>query len=194
MQPEAMGGVQRLARLWYRKEMRVRFLALFGGLGIVVTIAAFRGAISNLDLVGYPGVLFLSFLGSGSMILPVPGLISACGVSLLLSPIIVGLMVGIGETLGELSGYAVGVGSSGMLEGRGFYTKTKEWMERRGTLVLFLVSVIPNPVFDVVGIAAGSTRFPLPRFLATVWVGKTLKGLIVGYACFHGVDLLPWVD
>ena len=67
-------------------------------------------------------------------------------------------------------------------------------MERRGLLLIFLVSVIPNPFFDVVGIAAGGVRFPLRRFMLTVWVGKTLKSMMVAYSCFYGVTLLPWVE
>ena len=67
-------------------------------------------------------------------------------------------------------------------------------MERRGTLAVFLVSIVPNPFFDIIGIAAGGTRFPLRRFLITVWAGKSLKGLMVAYSCSYGVSLLPWVD
>ena len=67
-------------------------------------------------------------------------------------------------------------------------------MERRGTIVMFVVSIIPNPLFDLVGVTAGSVRFPLPRFLAAVWAGKTIKNLIVAYFCTDVVTLLPWID
>ena len=67
-------------------------------------------------------------------------------------------------------------------------------MERRGTLVIFVVSLVPNPVFDVVGIAAGATRFPFLRFMLTVLAGKCLKGILVAYACYHGFKLLPWAN
>ena len=36
------------------------------------------------------------------------------------------------------------------------YIRTEAWMRRRGWLVLFLLSVLPNPVFDLAGIAAGA--------------------------------------
>jgi uncharacterized membrane protein YdjX (TVP38/TMEM64 family) len=67
-------------------------------------------------------------------------------------------------------------------------------MDRRGTLVLFVLSIIPNPVFDFVGIAAGSTRYPFRRFVLIVFSGKMLKGLIVSYTCSFGLSLLPWVN
>ena len=190
------GSVGVLSRLWSKPERRLPLLGLVFGLSIIITVWALRDVLSAsiASMAGYPGVFFLSFLGSVSMVLPVPGLLSVCGVSLLLNPFIIGLLAGAGETIGEISGYAVGYGGGSIVEKRAFYPKLKRWMERRGTLVIFLVSIIPNPVFDVVGIAAGSVRFPIVRFLTVVWIGKTLKGIIVGYTCFYGVTLLPWVE
>ena len=182
-----------LAQIWSRTERR-QLVVLAVGLGIIAAVWSLRGFIASAKLAGYPGVFFLSFLGSVSMVLPVPGLISLCGFSLVLNPFLLGLLAGVGETIGEISGYAVGYGGGSVIEKRRFYPKLKYWMERRGIVVLFVVSLIPNPVFDVVGIAAGSVRFSLPRFLATVWAGKTLKGIMVGYTCFYGISLLPWVD
>ena len=192
----ALGSIGALSRLWSKPEHRLPLLGLVVGLSIFITVWALRDVLSAsvASMAGYPGVFFLSFIGSVSMVLPVPGLLSVCGVSLLLNPFFIGLLAGMGETIGEVSGYAVGYGGGSMVEKRAFYPKLKRWMERRGTLVIFLVSIIPNPVFDIVGIAAGGVRFPIVRFLAVVWVGKTLKGIMVGYTCFYGVTLLPWVE
>jgi membrane protein YqaA with SNARE-associated domain len=161
---------------------------------MIVAVWSLRGYIANIETVGYPGVFLLSLLGSVSMVLPVPGLISVCGASVLLSPFLIGILAGVGETVGEVSGYAVGYGGGSVVERHGFYTRVKGWMERRGALVIFAVSVVPNPLFDVVGIAAGAVRFPLHRFLAIVLVGKLLKGIMVAYTCHYGITLLPWVD
>ena len=170
-------------------------MGLVVGVGIAVAVMVLRGRISNIEFVGYPGVFFLSFLGSVSMFLPVPGLIALCGGSILaLNPVILALLASTGETLGELSGYAIGYGGGTMIDKRRFYPRLKRWMERRGTIVMFVVSIIPNPLFDLVGITAGSVRFPLPRFMAAVWAGKTIKNLVVAYFCINVVTLLPWLD
>ena len=194
MRLASLASVGVLSRLWSRKKSRLPFIVLGVGAGIAVAVWLLRGYISTAELAGYPGVFFLSLLGSVSMVLPVPGLISLCGLSVALNPFLLGVLAGVGETIGELSGYAVGYGGGSVVEERGFYLKLKGWMERRGVLVLFVVSVIPNPLFDLVGMAAGGVKFPLSRFLATVLAGKVLKGVMVGYTCFYGVSLLPWVD
>lgn len=190
----AMGSFDGLTRLWSRREHRLQLAALLAGLGLIIGALLFHQRIEALSIVGYPGVFLLSFLGSVALVLPVPGLISVCTVSVVLAPLVIGLLAGAGETLGETSGYALGYGGRRVVEGRMFYPRMKSWMERRGWLVIFLASVIPNPFFDVVGILAGGSRFPVARFFAIVLVGKTIKGVLVAYACAQGARLLPWMD
>jgi len=194
MRNGALDERNRVVRLLSRRDRQLQFAVLLAGLAIIVSGWALRGQISNLKVVGYPGVFFLSFLGSVSMVLPVPGLISVCGAAVLLNPFLLGLLSGVGETLGEVSGYGVGYGGQSFVERHRFYLTLKRWMKERGILVVFIVSAIPNPVFDFVGIAAGSVRFPIRTFLVTVLLGKLIKGFMVAYTCYFGVRVLPWVE
>ncbi len=222
------GFARQLSRLQRRLQLALLFLAiaLIGGVSALLLLS---GSVSDIERLGYPGVFLLSFLGSFAMVLPVPGLIAVCGAGGIgLNLVLVGVLAGTGETIGEVSGYAVGYGSRGMVEGHWFHTlmesiirrkpllvtlfivflpifpallvlykysdKLEMWMERRGMVVLFLVSIIPNPIFDLIGIAAGGARYPVHKFFATVFVGKVLKGVLVAYTCFYSVTLMPWVN
>ena len=201
MSNEALSVVTGFARQLSRLQRRLQVallilaLALIGGVSALLLLS---GSLSDIESLGYPGVFLLSFLGSFAMVLPVPGLIAVCGAGgIELNPLLVGLLSGTGETIGEISGYGLGYSGRGVFENsrfRGIIDKLEVWMKRRGTLVLFLVSVIPNPVFDLVGIAAGGARFPVARFFGIVFVGKTLKGVLVASTCFYGVTLMPWVN
>ena len=57
-------------------------------------------------------------------------------------------------------------------------------------ILIFLGSVIPNTLFDFVGIISGSTGFPMRRFLGAVFIGKTLKSMWVSMVCMYGFDRL----
>jgi len=48
--------------------------------------------------------------------------------------------------------------------------------------------VIPNPLFDVIGVAAGSIGYPIKRFVVIVFVAKSIKSVSVAYACVWGID------
>ena len=200
MESQAHGKASALERFWQERGRKMQYAALACGVGVVVAASAawlLSGDVSDVERwkdLGYPGVFFLSFLASVSLVLPVPGLVSLCGVSLLLNPLALGLLAAIAETLGEISGYAIGYGGSTVVEDRAVYKKIRGWMERRGVLVIFLVSAIPNPIFDLVGIAAGGVRFPITRFLLTVLAGKIIKCVAVAYSCYYGVSALPWIS
>ncbi len=191
------GFARQLSRLQRRLQIALLLLAgaLIGGVSALLLLS---GSLTDVENLGYPGVFLLSFLGSFAMVLPVPGLIAVCGAGgVELNPLLLGLLSGTGETIGEVSGYGLGYGGRGVFENsrfRGIIDKLEVWMKRRGTLVLFVVAVIPNPIFDLVGVAAGGARFPVVRFFAVVFVGKTLKGVLVASTCFYGVTLLPWVN
>lgn len=47
----------------------------------------------------------------------------------------------------------------------GFIKELEGGMERYGVGVILFLSIIPNPVFDFMGIAAGALRCPLKKFL-----------------------------
>ena len=63
-------------------------------------------------------------------------------------------------------------------------------MQRRGFLTLFVLSAIPNPLFDLAGISAGVLHYPVARFLLACWLGKTIKALALAYLGSVSVGLI----
>jgi membrane protein YqaA with SNARE-associated domain len=45
-------------------------------------------------------------------------------------------------------------------------------------------------VVDVIGVAAGSIRYPLRKFLLIVFAGKTIKFSWIGFSCYYGLAQL----
>jgi membrane protein DedA with SNARE-associated domain len=57
-----------------------------------------------------------------------------------------------------------------------------QWlMSRYGLATLFVLSVIPDPVFEFAGLSAGATRIGFRRFMAVVLAGNVIRGLLVAY-------------
>lgn len=170
-------------------QVVVSLVAVAIVIGLVVSVYFVRGLLDlDLSQAGYPAIAALSFFASAGLLIPVPGLASVCAGGLLLSPLLVALVAGTTGTVGELTGYALGYSGRGVLKKGRLYQRMEHWVRRRGWLLIFLLSVLPNPIFDVVGIAAGALRYPLWAFLAIVWVGTFLKFVIVVYACAHGLE------
>lgn len=170
-----------------RKRNLVRLAVFLAVLGIAGAAFLLRNGFT-FSQAGYAGVAITALIASGGLVVPVPALATACTVGVLLNPWVVALVAGTAESLGELTGYFLGYSGQGIVSQGRLYLRFETWMRRRGWLVLFLVSVIPNPIFDVVGIAAGALRYPVWRFLGLVWAGKTLKFGGLAYACTYSVD------
>ena len=63
-------------------------------------------------------------------------------------------------------------------------------MQRYGTWTIFVLALIPNPVFDLGGMAAGTLRFPVPKFLVACTAGKVIKNMVFALAGYYGIETL----
>ncbi len=172
-------GVGTISRIWQR--YRSHLLALSVSVAITALIVIFRRDLADLAGYGYVGVFFISLLGNATVILPVPSLAVVFAGGSVLNPLLVGLVAGLGEPLGELTGYMAGFGGSAVIEDRTRFRRVQEWMERRGFLTILVLSVIPNPLFDLAGISAGVLHYPIIKFLTACWMGKTVKAVGIAY-------------
>jgi len=157
----------------------------------------FQVEVSRLKDYGYAGVFIISFSGAASMILPTPALASVVGGGAILNSYLgiptfvwVGIVAGLGEALGEFTGYAAGYGSRIMIQERPEYKRVQSWMERHGVMTMFVMSVLPNPLFDVAGAAAGVVRMPRGRFFLSVLAGKIIKGMYMAALGEFGIEIL----
>ena len=174
---------------WRRPENLLRLGIFLAVIGIAAAAIFLRNHIP-LQQAGYLGVAMAALISGGGMILPVPALATVCAVSGLLAPLYVGLVAGSAETVGELTGYFLGYSGRGVVgEGR-VSQRLQTWMRRRGWLLLFLLSLIPNPIFDLAGVTAGALKYPVAHFLAVVLFGKILKFAGIAYACHFFGDWL----
>lgn len=190
-----MGGIeereaQRNKRTKRAREWIQRGLALALVIGVTVAVVLLADKLERFKAYGYPGIFLISLLGNATVILPAPSLVVVGGMGGVLNPILVGLCAGVGEALGELTGYLAGYSGRAVVEDRETYARLEGWMRRNGDLTILVLSMIPNPFFDIAGIAAGILRFPVWRFLVACWIGKTLKTLVVAHLGAQLVSLL----
>ena len=68
--------------------------------------------------------------------------------------------------VGELIGYLAGVGGHGLIADNSAYQRVSGYMKRYGMWAVFGLAVIPNPLFDIVGIVSGVLRIPVWRFFS----------------------------
>ncbi len=170
-------------------------VALVSGFAFVFFF--FDVELAQLTTYGYAGLFAIALISAASIVLPMPGAAAVTGAGALLSPVLgipvpvlVGLVAGPAEALGELTGYAAGYGGSRLFRDRPMYPRVRSWMERRGFITMFLLSSFPNPLVDVAGLAAGAVHMRLPRFFLGVLAGKVFKNIYLASGGLAGAELV----
>lgn len=156
-----------------------RVAAFVSVIALSVAILLWGNQIEHLPVYGYPAIFLVSLLGNLSVIFPAPSYIVVFAASSTLDPVAVGVIAGLGATLGELTGYVAGASGKGVVENRPTYQRIRGAVEKWGVWIIFLLGVIPNFFFDIGGMVAGATRMPLWRFILAAWLGKSIRLTIV---------------
>ena len=177
-------------RFW-TKERYLQILALLFVIALSVFLFLNRDKVAELSVYGYLGVFIISIITCSSIVVPVPGWILVATLGAILNPILVGVVSGIGGTIGEMTGYLLGYGGRLAVDNVALYTRMVGWMKRWGSVTIFVLALLPNPLFDVAGAAAGLLRFPLWKFLLFGAAGRIPKNILFAYIGVWGFNLLP---
>ena len=170
------------------------FLLPIAGAVALSVVAAFallyfRESLAGLGAWGYLGVFVAELGNSASILIPTPGPAYALSMSVILNPVYLALIGGVGAALGELTGYYVGVKGRRIVEGGRLFERFRALTGRWTGGALFVFAIMPLP-FDIAGIWAGTVRYPLWRFVLYAMPGKFLKVLLVALMGYYGVNWL----
>ena len=177
---------------WWRRipERCLRLIALVAVIAVMALAFALLNELrlSTMESLGYPAIFLITLLGNATVILPVPSIVVVCSGGAALTPVLVGLVAGVGMALGEFTGYLAGFSGSELASKSRVYRRLQPWLHRRGWAVVLAFGMIPNPFFDIVGLAAGAARMPVWKFLSAAWAGKTVMAIVTAYGCALGYD------
>jgi len=165
-----------------RRLTLARIMALFVVVALSIFIFSIRDRASELAIYGYPGIFLLSFMAYATVLLPAPGVAVVFTMGSIFNPLGVALAAGTGAALGELSGYLAGFSGQAVIEKVEIYDRLTGWMRRNGSLTVLVLAAVPNPFFDLAGVAAGSLKMHVLRFLIWCWIGEVIKMAIFAFA------------
>jgi len=168
----------------------LRVVALLIVIAISIFVFSIRDRVQEFAALGYPGVFLIALLANATVLVPAPGVALIFALGNILDPLPVGLAAGLGGALGELSGYLAGFSGQAVVERADIYARMQPWVEKYGGWAILVLSAVPNPFFDLAGVAAGVSKMPMARFLFFCWIGQTIKMTIFAYA---GAYSLNWL-
>ena len=187
IQPEPEGRIK-------SKNLQTNLLRVFtfiAVVGITVYIFSIRDRVQDFATFGYPGIFLIALLANATILLPAPGLAIVYAMGAIFQPLGVGIAAGMGGALGELSGYLAGFSGQAVIERMDIYNHIKPWVDKYGGWTILIMSAIPNPFFDVAGIAAGIAKMPMQTFLLFTLVGQLIKMTAFAFAGKYSIE---WIS
>lgn len=166
----------------------LRVLAILAVFGVTVYIYSIRERVEEFAAYGYPGVFLVALMANATVFLPAPGVAVVFAMGSIFNPIGVALAAGTGGAIGELSGYLAGFSGQAVVERTDVYEKIHPWIDKYGGWAILVLSAIPNPFFDIAGVAAGMAKMKFWRFLLFCWIGQLIKMAIFAYAGAYSID------
>lgn len=166
----------------------LRIAAILAVIGITVYIYSIRDRVEDFAEYGYPGIFLIALMANATVFLPAPGMAVVFTMGSIFNPIGVALAAGTGGALGELSGYLAGFSGQAVVGRTDVYNKISPWIEKYGSWTILVLSAIPNPFFDIAGIAAGMAKMKLWRFLLFCWIGQIIKMAMFAFAGAYSID------
>lgn len=166
----------------------LRILALALVIGITVYIYSIRERVDEFAAYGYPGIFLVMLLANATVIIPAPGVAVVFAMGNIFNPMLVALAAGTGGAIGELSGYLAGFSGQAVVENTKAYIRVSPWVQKYGAWAILFLAAIPNPFFDLAGIAAGVAKIPIWKFLLFCWVGQLIKMALFAYAGAYSID------
>jgi uncharacterized membrane protein YdjX (TVP38/TMEM64 family) len=166
----------------------LRVLAVIAVVGITVYIYSIRDRVEEFTQYGYFGIFLVMLLANATVILPAPGVAVVFAMGSVFNPLGVAFAAGAGGTIGELTGYLAGFSGQAVVENTKIYNRILPWIQKYGAWMILVLSAIPNPFFDIAGIAAGVAKIPVWQFLLACWVGQTIKMAMFAFAGYYSID------
>lgn len=146
-------------------------------ISIMALVYIYRDFFSKFVGLGFLGLFVACFVTNATVLLPAPSIVAVIEFAFIYNPVLVGIVGGFGAATGELIGYIAGRSCQNVFE-FDHNTKLFRAFQKCPALLVVLFSLVPWPIFDVIGIMAGIVRMKAWKFYILCIIGKVLKMLI----------------
>jgi len=145
--------------------------------------------LSLIQNYGYIGVFLVEAVGNATVIFPIPSILVTAVASTILDPWILTIISAVGATIGESTGYLLGLGGRRLLESRLELKLAEDFYRRYGIWSIAFFAATPLP-FDIIGILCGALKIKLRTFFSMTLAGKTVMKAIVIFGGKHTIDVM----
>jgi membrane protein YqaA with SNARE-associated domain len=166
--------------------------------------------VSQLQPHSYSGLFLISLLAGAPIPIFTPVIFITFTLGSILNPVLVGVVAGLGNAVGNTLAYWTGHGGIRFFAALGnisqvsepdssrigqFFKKIKGsrllgFANRHEMAAVFLLSIFPNPLLTPMVLSLGAARFNFMKFLLSCWTGQTIQAIAIAYFGHFGLRFL----
>ena len=157
----------------------VLILSFVLSIGVFVLRDNFKEA-TNLGLLG---IFLINLASTSTFFVSGPAFLTVIAGGSIYPPLLVALVASLGAAAGDMVSYFLGYSGRSLTEHK---LKKKLWFvvledlfKAYGTIIVFVFAIIPNPVFDAIGLVAGVFGFKPLKFFALMLFGRFARFVIL---------------
>jgi membrane protein YqaA with SNARE-associated domain len=161
--------------------------------------------ILQLQQNGYLGLFLISIFAGSPIPIPTPSMILTVTLASILNPLLVALVAGFGNSLGQALVYWTGRGGHNLYKSLGLswnsegnswiarlmrklrMPRMREFARRHALWAVFLLGMYPNPVLMPAIMGMGAARYNFWKFYLVCWAGKTVESGVLSFLGYFGL-------
>lgn len=150
---------------------------------IVISAFIFQSELEHVRSLGLLGIFLANLIGSLTIFIPAPGIVTVIAGGIVYPPLLVGLVATLGSSFGDMLAFVVGISGKKVFLKKEFkvYTWLVYLMRQFGAVTIFVLAFFPNPIFDAVGIIAGAVGYSPYKFFLWIFLARLSRNILLAF-------------
>lgn len=166
-----------------KKSISIIILIISFVLSIGVFI--FRDYFKDLQSLGLIGILLINFFSSATFFVSGPAFLTVIAGGSIYPPLLVAFVSSLGASLGDMISFFFGFSGRNLalhnLRKKIWFSVFEDVFKAHETIIIFLFAIVPNPLFDAVGLFAGIFGMNYYKFFIIMFAGRFVRYILLAY-------------
>lgn len=157
----------------------ILFLSLILSLGLFF----FRDYFRQLQSLGLLGIFLINFFSSATFFVSGPAFLTVIAGGSIYPPLLVALVSSLGASFGDMVSFFFGFSGRNLalhnLRKKIWFSVFEDLFRAYETIIILIFAIVPNPLFDAVGLFAGIFGMNYFKFFVIMFAGRFARYILL---------------
>ena len=160
-------------------------LILIISLILSLSLFFFKDNLKDLQNFGLFGIFLINFFSSATFFVSGPAFLTVIAGGFIYPPLLVALVSSLGASLGDMVSFFLGLSGRHLalhnLRKKIWFSVFEDLFKAYETIIIFIFAIVPNPLFDAVGLFAGIFGMNYFKFFIIMFIGRFVRYILLAF-------------